>query len=114
MAYAAVQAPESIVERITAPDGLDLAVETFGAPSAPGVVFAHGFGQTRHAWSGSAAALAASGYRAVTYDARGHGDSDWRRHGRYSWDQMLDDLISIARTLPAPPVLIGASMGGLI
>ncbi|MBZ4276289.1 lysophospholipase, partial [Mycobacterium tuberculosis] len=49
--------------------------------SAPGrrgtVLFAHGFGQTRHAWTATAQSLAAAGYQTLAYDARGHGDSDW-------------------------------------
>jgi pimeloyl-ACP methyl ester carboxylesterase len=119
MAAALLQSPESIVERLRTRDGLGLAVETFGRSGQPAIVFAHGFGQTRGAWAGSAAELARRGWRSVTFDARGHGDSDWRRSSPhtsdpYTWDQMLDDLVTIARRLPAPPVLVGASMGGLL
>lgn len=99
--------------RFERPDGVALAVETFGARGMP-IVFAHGFGQTRQAWAGSAAALAERGRRAVTYDARGHGDSDWRAAAPYTWEQMRDDLAAIARSMPSRPVLVGASMGGLV
>jgi|GEM_PF-4479986 pimeloyl-ACP methyl ester carboxylesterase len=34
--------------------GLKLALSSFGDPAAPPVIFAHGGGQTRHAWSGAA------------------------------------------------------------
>jgi pimeloyl-ACP methyl ester carboxylesterase len=50
----------------------------------------------------------------VTYDARGHGDSDWRAGAPYTWEQMRDDLAAIARSQSARPVLVGASMGGLV
>ena len=93
------------------PDGVALALETFGAGTP--IVFAHGFGQTRQAWSGTAAALAARA-EAVTYDARGHGDSGWRGADAYTWEQMRDDLAAVARTRPSRPVLVGASMGGLV
>ncbi|WP_148239687.1 alpha/beta fold hydrolase, partial [Stenotrophomonas maltophilia] len=39
------------------------------------VLFAHGFGQTRHAWNATARALSAAGLQTLAYDARGHGDS---------------------------------------
>ena len=103
----------STLSRFERPDGVALAIETFGAPAAP-IVFAHGFGQTRQAWAGTAATLAARGHRAVTYDARGHGDSAWRAAAPYTWEQMRDDLAAIARWQPSRPVLVGASMGGLV
>jgi len=94
-------------------DGVALAIETFGTGGTP-ILFAHGFGQTRQAWTATATALAAQGHRAVTYDARGHGDSDWRAAAPYTWEQMRDDLAAIARSQSARPVLVGASMGGLV
>src|SRR5262245_10966421 len=112
MACAVLQTPPSRIGRLQAPDGLDLAVEAFGAPDRPGLVFAHGFGQTRRAWAGSAAAIAERGWYAVTYDARGHGDSGWRRDDGvpYAWPQMVGDLVAVTQTLPTQPVLVGASM----
>jgi pimeloyl-ACP methyl ester carboxylesterase len=106
--------PEPLIERIAASDGLRLAIETLGARGRPGIAFAHGFGQTRGAWSATAAALAASGYACLAYDARGHGDSDWRADAPYAWDQLVEDLATIARRFREPPVLVGASMGGLV
>lgn len=113
MACVAQKDRESIT-RLIRPDGVGLAVQTFDANASCGVVFAHGFGQTRQAWAGSAAMLAANGFRSVTFDARGHGESDWRSHTPYTWEQMLDDLVAVARSMPSPPVLVGASMGGLV
>ena len=49
--------------------------DAYGDPSAPPVVLLHGGGQTRHAWGGTAAALAAHGHHAIAIDLRGHGDS---------------------------------------
>jgi pimeloyl-ACP methyl ester carboxylesterase len=95
---------------------LSLAVETRNPAGDPTLLFAHGFGQTRGAWSGAAAALADAGCRCVTFDTRGHGESD-RLHaegGGYHMDQFADDLLRMAATQPQPPVLVGASMGGLL
>ena len=116
MACVVPPSPSSGIERFEAHDGLGLVVETFGAAGHPGLVFAHGFGQTRQAWTASASVLAARGWRCVGYDARGHGDSDWRRDegAPYGWPQMVDDLVAVTRTFRSPPVLVGASMGGLV
>lgn len=95
-------------------DGLPLAIETRGIVNAPTVLFAHGFGQTRHAWACSAQALAAAGLHTVTADMRGHGESGRPESGDYRLEQFLDDLLRIARAQSQPPVLIGASMGGLL
>jgi pimeloyl-ACP methyl ester carboxylesterase len=95
-------------------DGLPLAIEKRGAPDAPPLLFAHGFGQTRHAWARSAQALAAAGFHTITTDMRGHGESGRPGGGDYHLEQFLDDLLRVTRALPQPPVLIGASMGGLL
>jgi pimeloyl-ACP methyl ester carboxylesterase len=100
--------------KLRAADGLKLMTEHFGDPNAPAVIFAHGFGQTRHAWTSTANALAGAGWLGITADARGHGDSGWLDSGDYDFAQFVDDLVLIARTPAQPPILIGASMGGLL
>ena len=83
------------------------------APLGP-VLLAHGFGQTRGAWTATARALHAAGYQTLAYDARGHGDSDWNPPAlRYDAEQFTDDLIVLAGEQPRAPVLVAASMGGL-
>lgn len=93
---------------------LSLAVETRCPGGRPALLFAHGFGQTRGAWKGAAAALAEAGCRCVTFDARGHGESDRVTSGGYHMDQFADDLLRLAAAQPQPPILVGASMGGLL
>jgi len=99
---------------LAAADGVTLAIEQFGEEYDRTIVFAHGFGQTRHAWDATAAALARAGWHAIAADARGHGDSGRRADADYHYDQLIDDLARLARTAPHPPVLVGASMGGLV
>ncbi len=102
------------VERVAAGD-LRLAVETWNPQGTPGLLFAHGFGQTRGAWNAAAAALARTGCRCVTFDARGHGESDRVDAATgYHMDQFTDDLLRLAAAQPQPPILVGASMGGLL
>lgn len=79
------------------------------------VLLAHGFGQTRQAWTRTADALAAAGHPALAFDARGHGESDRNPvDHRYAGEDFVRDLDTLARQCPAPPVLVGASMGGLL
>ncbi|MFC5527038.1 alpha/beta fold hydrolase [Rhodanobacter ginsengisoli] len=93
---------------------LSLAVETRNPAGRPALLFAHGFGQTRGAWNGAAAALAGVGCRCVTFDTRGHGESERATGGEYHMDQFADDLLRLALAQPEPPILVGASMGGLL
>jgi len=98
---------------------LDLVVETWNPNGSPTLLFAHGFGQTRGAWNDAAAALADQGCRCVTFDSRGHGESDRvsggaDSGGSYHMEQFADDLLRLAAAQPQPPILVGASMGGLL
>lgn len=95
-------------------DGVMLALEEHGPRHAPAVIFAHGFGQTRAAWRGALAELGEAGWRAMAYDARGHGESDHLASGDYHVEQFVDDLGIVCAQTTLPPVVVGASMGGLV
>jgi alpha-beta hydrolase superfamily lysophospholipase len=59
--------------------------------------------------------FAAQGYAAHALNLRGHGGSEGRAHLR--WTRLADyvaDVAEVAAQLPAPPVVIGHSMGGAI
>ena len=90
-----------------------LSGEGWGNPTNPPLLLLHGGGQTRHSWGDTAQKLAAHGWYAITYDARGHGESDWSEAGNYLVDGLVADLNAIIRQLGTKPALIGASMGGL-
>ncbi len=106
-------APPPVVSRFLVAD-LGLAVETRHPDGRPTLLFAHGFGQTRGAWNTAASTLAAAGCRCVSFDSRGHGESDRVAGGDYHMEQFADDLLRLAGAQPQPPVLVGASMGGLL
>lgn len=95
-------------------DGVALALEEWGEGSGPDVVYAHGFGQTREAWLPCARATAAAGWTSTIYDARGHGQSSWLDSGAYAVDQLVDDLHRVCTSRSRAPVVVGASMGGLV
>jgi pimeloyl-ACP methyl ester carboxylesterase len=95
-------------------DGVTLRADVRGDAGAPPVLFLHGGGQTRHAWGGSAAALARDGRYAITLDLRGHGESDWATgEAPYRLERFAADLRAVIEQLGRSPVLVGASLGGL-
>jgi pimeloyl-ACP methyl ester carboxylesterase len=93
-------------------DGLTLAADAWGDPGDPPVLFLHGGGQTRHAWGGAAERIAATGWRTISLDLRGHGESDWSPSGDYSITAFAADIRQVASSLAHAPVLVGASLGG--
>ena len=99
--------------RFRVADGLTVAGDAHGDPRHPPVILLHGGGQTRHAWGGTAAALAEKGWRAMAMDLRGHGDSDWAPDGDYQLEAYVRDLLSIVGQLEQKPAVVGASLGGL-
>ena len=95
-----------------ASSGLTLAGEELG--EGPAVVLLHGLTATRRYVLHGSVALARSGYRQVSYDARGHGESDAAPEGSgYSYQDLTGDLQAVlADRCPGErPVLVGHSMG---
>jgi non-heme chloroperoxidase len=95
-------------------DGLTLRADARGDVAAPPVLFLHGGGQTRHAWGGTAEALARDGRLAIALDLRGHGESDWAPgDAPYRLERFAADLRAVVAQLGRLPALVGASLGGL-
>ncbi len=99
--------------RFASSGGISIVAESFGTPSERTALLAHGGGQTRHAWGATARSLAKRGWHALAIDQRGHGDSGWSSDGDYSLELFAGDLLTIADSQAVPPVLVGASLGGL-
>jgi pimeloyl-ACP methyl ester carboxylesterase len=93
--------------------GIRLAADTFGDPNAPVVLMLHGGGQTRHAWHGTATGLADAGWRAVTVDLRGHGQSTHPRPPAYALEDFAADVRALIAAIAEDPVVVGASLGGI-
>ncbi len=114
-AIATSAAPEAIPSiRLQSHDGLALAADVYGGNAQPRLIWTHGFGQNRLSWRQSAARMATLGFNSWAFDARGHGDSAWASNGQYQMDDFVDDLRGIAGQQSNKPILIGASMGGLL
>ena len=99
--------------RVTTHEGLQLRGEIEGDGKAPLVLLAHGGGQTRRAWSATAKRLATEGFAVASYDARGHGDSDWAPDRDYRMETHARDMIEVLRAIGRPASVVGASMGGV-
>ncbi len=94
--------------------GLSLAADSVGSPDAPTILFLHGSGQTRQSWHRALTEADKRGYRAIALDLRGHGDSDWSSDGKYSLDRFTADIRQAVLDLGGEPVLVGASLGGMV
>lgn len=93
--------------------GVSIAADTYGNPAKQTVLFLHGGGQTRHAWGGAAEALATIGFHTICTDHRGHGESSWSSEGGYTLDVFAHDLLALLEQLDGPPIIVGASLGGV-
>jgi pimeloyl-ACP methyl ester carboxylesterase len=93
--------------------GIRLAANTLGDPDAPAVLMLHGGGQTRHAWHATATNLAEAGWRAITVDLRGHGESTHPRPPAYALEDFATDVRALIAAIAEDPVVIGASLGGI-
>lgn len=102
-----------MIETIAGHGGVPLTIETWGAPTRGTLLLLHGGAQTRHAWDTTAERLAAEGFRAVTQDLRGHGDSGWAPTGDYSEDAFVGDIAAVMAHV-GPLAIVGASLGGIV
>lgn len=75
------------------------------------VVLIHGYPLNGHSWEKQTRELLADGYRVITYDRRGFGDSSKVAEG-YDYDTFAADLNTLLETLDLRDViLVGFSMG---
>ncbi|QOX78148.1 alpha/beta fold hydrolase [Trichlorobacter lovleyi] len=82
--------------------------------TGPAVMLIHGFPLNRSMWRSQLGDLVAAGYRVITPDLRGFGESD-APDGTYSMDLFSDDLISLLDHLEIEQaVAAGMSMGGYV
>ncbi len=100
--------------RFETASGLTLVADMAGPENGQPVILQPGGGQTRHSWSKALSELAAAGYKVISPDLRGHGESQWCPEGRYTLDDYMVDLALIMGTLVSSPILVGASLGGVV
>jgi pimeloyl-ACP methyl ester carboxylesterase len=82
--------------------------------SGPVVVLLHGFPLRRQMWQPQVPSLAAAGYRVITPDLRGFGESE-APDGPYSMPDYADDVIGLLDHLGIEEAVVGGmSMGGYV
>ena len=90
------------------PDGT-LAGEDTG--EGPALLLLHAGGERRAVWAPVSERLARHGLRSVAYDLRGHGESS--AAGADRLETLSGDVAAMLSTFDVPPVVAGASIGGL-
>ena len=90
-------------------DGLAIETDGEGTP----VLLAHGLTATRRYVVMGSSALARSGHRVISYDARGHGESDPAPDPlAYGYEELSRDMLSVLDAAgEGSAVVAGASMG---
>jgi pimeloyl-ACP methyl ester carboxylesterase len=79
------------------------------------LLFVHGAWHAAWCWQYFLDFFAEKGYRALALSLRGHGGSATSKRLRScSLADYVDDVESVAATLPAKPVVIGHSLGGFV
>lgn len=96
---------------VTAPDGTLLSGESVG--EGPAIVLLHGLTATRRYVVMGSRALERSGYRVISYDARGHGRSGPAAdRDSYTYELLVSDLLAVLEAAGVErATLAGASMG---
>jgi len=102
---------------VTTPDGLTISAQEWGNPNGPGIVFIHGFSQSHLSWMRQTDSDLARDFHIVTYDLRGHGNSDKpleaaRYRDAKAWGDEVQAVIDAAGL--KRPVLVGWSYAGRV
>jgi pimeloyl-ACP methyl ester carboxylesterase len=107
--YPGAQAPART--RTVDSGGLAIAVHEWGDEDDPPLLLAHGGMDFARTFDVFAPLLAAGGWRVVSWDARGHGDSE--HAPLYSWEADLRDALCVLDSVSAGAVpIVAHSKGG--
>src|SRR6201986_4260562 len=102
---------------VKTPDGLTIAAQEWGNPNGPEILFIHGFSQSYLSWMRQVDSDLAKDFHIVTYDLRGHGNSDKpleaaRYRDAKAWGDEVQAVIDAAGL--KSPVLVGWSYAGRV
>ena len=100
---------------VRTPDGVTIAAQEWGNQSGSEILFIHGFSQASLSWQRQVESNLAQEFRMVTYDLRGHGNSDKplepeKYKESKAWADEVQAVIDAAKL--KRPVLVGWSYGG--
>src|SRR5712675_387865 len=102
---------------VKTPDGLTISAQEWGNPAGAEILFIHGFSQSHLSWMRQVDSDLAKEFRIVTYDLRGHGNSDKpldpaRYRDSKAWGDEVQAVIHTAGL--KHPVLVGWSYAGRV
>jgi pimeloyl-ACP methyl ester carboxylesterase len=102
---------------VKTPDGLTISAQEWGNPAGPEILFIHGFSQSHLSWMRQVDSDLAKEFRIVTYDLRGHGNSDKpldaaRYRDSKAWGDEVQAVIDAAGL--KHPVVVGWSYAGRV
>jgi non-heme chloroperoxidase len=102
---------------VKTPDGLTISAQEWGNPAGPEILFIHGFSQSHLSWMRQVDSDLAKDFRIITYDLRGHGNSDKpldpaRYRDSKAWGDEVQAVIDTAGL--KRPVLVGWSYAGRV
>jgi non-heme chloroperoxidase len=102
---------------VKTPDGLTISAQQWGNPAGPEILFIHGFSQSHLSWMRQVDSDLAREFHIVTYDLRGHGNSDKpldpaRYRDSKAWGDEVQAVIDAAGF--KHPVLVGWSYAGRV
>lgn len=108
-AYPGARRPDR--QRAVDSHGVTIAVHEWGDEAAPPLLLAHGGMDFARTFDVFAPLLADGGFRVVSWDHRGHGDS--AHAALYSWEADLRDAVAVFDSVgPAAVPLVAHSKGG--
>jgi non-heme chloroperoxidase len=103
---------------VKTPDGLTISAQDWGNPNGPEILFIHGFSQSHLSWIKQVTSSdLAKEFHMVTYDLRGHGNSDKPfEPERYKTSKYWGDEVQAVMDATGlkRPVLVGWSYGGRV
>ena len=113
----AAQQPKYKPLNVKTPDGLMISAQEWGNPSGPEILFIHGFSQSYMSWMRQYESDLAREFHMVTYDLRGHGNSDKpldpaRYRDAKAWADEVQAVMDAAGF--KRPVLVGWSYAGRV
>jgi non-heme chloroperoxidase len=102
---------------VKTPDGLTISAQEWGNPAGPEILFIHGFSQSYLSWMRQVDGDLAKEFHIVTYDLRGHGNSDKPLDPKYyrdskAWGDEVQAVMDAAGL--KHPVLVGWSYAGRV
>jgi pimeloyl-ACP methyl ester carboxylesterase len=107
---------EGARQRYIDANGVRLSVYEAGEPSAPAVVFSHGFPELAFSWRHQIPTLAAAGFHVIAPDQRGYGGSSAPAAVEdYDMEHLTGDLAGILDALDIErAVFVGHDWGGFV